>query len=38
MMTHVTDQASMVYERDGDRAAQADKAVVALNRKHRSKA
>lgn len=34
MMAHVTDEASMVYERDGDRAAMADKAVVALNRKH----
>lgn len=38
MMAHTTDQASMVYERDGDRAAQADKAVVALNRKHQRKA
>jgi integrase len=35
MMAHVTDQASMVYERDGDRAAMADRAVVALNRKHK---
>lgn len=34
MLAHTTDQASMVYERDGDRAAKADKAVVALNRKH----
>lgn len=35
MIAHVSDQASMVYERDGDRAAAADRAVVALNRKHR---
>lgn len=34
MLAHVTDEASMVYERDGDRAAKADRAVVALNRKH----
>lgn len=36
MMAHTTDEASMVYERDGDRAAAADRAVVALNRKHRT--
>jgi len=35
MMAHSSDQASMVYERDGDRAAAADRAVLALNRKHR---
>lgn len=34
MLVHVTDEASMVYERDGNRSHQADRAVVALNKKH----
>jgi integrase len=34
IMAHESDAASKVYERDGDRSRQADKAVRALNRKH----
>lgn len=34
LMSHQSDAASTVYERDGDRAAQADAAVVALDRAH----
>ena len=35
MMAHESDQASMIYERDGKPSKHADKAVRALNRKHR---
>ena len=35
MLAHETDRASAIYERGGDGARQADKAVRALNRKHR---
>lgn len=35
MMAHESDAASRVYERDGDGGKMADKAVRALNRKHR---
>ncbi len=34
VMAHESDAASKVYERDGDRSRQADKAVRALNREH----
>ena len=34
VMAHESDAASKVYERDGDRSKQADKAVRALNRRH----
>ncbi len=37
MMAHVTDEASMVYERDGDRSRKADVAVLAVDLKHRRK-
>jgi integrase len=34
VMAHESDAASKVYERDGDRSKQADRAVRALNRQH----
>jgi integrase len=34
VMAHESDAASKVYERDGDRSRQADRAVRALNRRH----
>lgn len=34
IMAHESDAASKVYERDGNRSRQADKAVRALNREH----
>ena len=37
VMAHESDAASKVYERDGDRSKQADKAVRALNRSHGEK-
>lgn len=38
MMSHQSDQASIVYERDGDRSAQTDAAVVKLDRSLRKRA
>jgi integrase len=38
MLAHESDEASKVYERDGDRRIHADKAVVALNRRRRRNA
>ena len=35
VMAHESDAASKVYERDGDRSKQADRAVRALNRGHK---
>lgn len=37
MLAHESDEASKVYERDGDRRIHADKAVVALDRRRRKK-
>jgi integrase len=34
VMAHESDAASKVYDRDGDRSKQADRAVCALNRQH----
>jgi integrase len=35
LMAHESDAASKIYERDGDRSRQADKAVRLMNRRHK---